>query len=92
MAARPRRLAASPFSFFFFQVHVFDLNISKFEALCQQAVVANTVKLTHIEFNPIYPIIIVGDERGIVTSLKLSPNLRKRPKVRLLLVPDRFLP
>uniref|UniRef100_H2USH1 Dynein, axonemal, intermediate chain 1, paralog 1 n=1 Tax=Takifugu rubripes TaxID=31033 RepID=H2USH1_TAKRU len=63
-------------------VHVFDLNLNKFEALCQQAVVANTVKLTHIEFNPIYPIIIVGDERGFVTSLKLSPNLRKRPKVR----------
>uniref|UniRef100_A0A674NSC7 Dynein, axonemal, intermediate chain 1, paralog 1 n=1 Tax=Takifugu rubripes TaxID=31033 RepID=A0A674NSC7_TAKRU len=61
-------------------VHVFDLNLNKFEALCQQAVVANTVKLTHIEFNPIYPIIIVGDERGFVTSLKLSPNLRKRPK------------
>lgn len=75
---------------FFPQVHVFDLNINKFEALCQQAVVANTVKLTHVEFNPIYPIIIVGDERGIVTSLKLSPNLRKRPKVRLLLVTNSF--
>lgn len=39
-------------------------------------------KLTHIEFNPIYPIIIVGNDRGYVTSFKLSPNLRKKPKVR----------
>lgn len=79
-------------SFLLFQVHVFDLNINRFEALCQQAVVANTVKLTHIEFNPIYPIIIVGDERGIITSLKLSPNLRKRPKVRLRVTTSQFLP
>ncbi|KAG9353761.1 hypothetical protein JZ751_011884 [Albula glossodonta] len=63
------------------KVHVFDLNINKYEALCQQPVVAKKkTKLTHIEFNPVYPIIIVGDDRGYVTSLKLSPNLRKKPK------------
>uniref|UniRef100_A0A3Q3NLS1 Dynein axonemal intermediate chain 1 n=1 Tax=Labrus bergylta TaxID=56723 RepID=A0A3Q3NLS1_9LABR len=58
-------------------VHVFDLNINKYEPLCQQAVVAKH-RLTHIEFNPIHPIIIVGDDRGYVTSYKLSPNLRKK--------------
>ncbi|XP_043933769.1 dynein axonemal intermediate chain 1 [Protopterus annectens] len=63
------------------KVHVFDLNINKYEAICEQAVVAKKkTKLTHIEFNPIHPIIIVGDDRGYVTSLKLSPNLRKKPK------------
>uniref|UniRef100_A0A3Q3BMK1 Dynein axonemal intermediate chain 1 n=1 Tax=Kryptolebias marmoratus TaxID=37003 RepID=A0A3Q3BMK1_KRYMA len=63
------------------KVHVFDLSINKYEAICQQSVVAKKkTKLTHIEFNPIYPIIIVGDDRGCVTSLKLSPNLRKKPK------------
>lgn len=63
------------------KVHVFDLSINKFEALCQQAVVAKkTSKLSRIEFNPVHPIIIVGDDRGYVTSLKLSPNLRKKPK------------
>ncbi|KAM7401799.1 hypothetical protein PAMP_017078 [Pampus punctatissimus] len=62
-------------------VHVFDLSINKYEAICQQPVVAKKkTKLTHVEFNPIYPIIIVGDDRGYVTSLKLSPNLRKKPK------------
>ncbi|XP_037631943.1 dynein, axonemal, intermediate chain 1, paralog 2 [Sebastes umbrosus] len=62
-------------------VHVFDLSINKYEAICHQSVVAKKkTKLTHIEFNPIYPIIIVGDDRGYVSSLKLSPNLRKKPK------------
>ncbi|KAM9362211.1 dynein, axonemal, intermediate chain 1, paralog 2 [Symphorus nematophorus] len=62
-------------------VHVFDLSINKYEAICQQPVVAKKkTKLTHIDFNPIHPIIIVGDDRGYVTSFKLSPNLRKKPK------------
>jgi dynein intermediate chain 1 len=33
--------------------------------------------LTKIAFNPKHPILLVGDDRGCVTSLKLSPNLRK---------------
>uniref|UniRef100_A0A8C5DLU9 Dynein, axonemal, intermediate chain 1, paralog 2 n=1 Tax=Gouania willdenowi TaxID=441366 RepID=A0A8C5DLU9_GOUWI len=64
------------------RVHVFDLSVNKYEAICKQPVVAKKkTKLTHIEFNPLHPIIIVGDDRGYVTSLKLSPNLRKKPKV-----------
>ncbi|AWP03188.1 putative dynein intermediate chain 1 axonemal [Scophthalmus maximus] len=64
-------------------VHVFDLNINKYEAICQPAVMAKKKgKLTRVEFNPIHPIIIVGDDRGYVTSLKLSPNLRKKPKAK----------
>ncbi|KAJ7425593.1 dynein intermediate chain 1, axonemal [Willisornis vidua] len=63
------------------KAHVFDLNINKYEPLCSQLVVTRKKnKTTHIQFNPIYPIIIVGDERGLITSLKLSPNLRKMPK------------
>ncbi|MGH0182720.1 UNVERIFIED_CONTAM: hypothetical protein FKN15_010045 [Acipenser sinensis] len=65
------------------KVHVFDLSVNKYEAICEQLVVAKKkTKLTHIEFNPVHPIIIVGDDRGYVTSLKLSPNLRRQPKVR----------
>ncbi|NXY21549.1 DNAI1 protein, partial [Atrichornis clamosus] len=61
--------------------HVFDLNINKHEALCTQLVVTRKKnKTTHIQFNPVYPIVIVGDERGLITCLKLSPNLRKMPK------------
>uniref|UniRef100_A0A8C4U212 Uncharacterized protein n=1 Tax=Falco tinnunculus TaxID=100819 RepID=A0A8C4U212_FALTI len=64
-----------------YKAHVFDLSINKYEALCTQLVVAKKKnKITHIQFNPVYPIVIIGDERGHVTSLKLSPNLRRMPK------------
>uniref|UniRef100_A0AAY4AF82 Dynein, axonemal, intermediate chain 1, paralog 2 n=1 Tax=Denticeps clupeoides TaxID=299321 RepID=A0AAY4AF82_9TELE len=67
------------------KVHVFDLNTNKYKALCQQLVVAkDTSQLTHIEFNPVHPIIIVGDDHGYINCFKLSPNLRKKPKVSLL--------
>jgi len=58
------------------QVHVFDLQQSKYEALCVQSV-AKKGHLTHIAFNSKLPLLIVGDDRGSVHSLKLSPNLRK---------------
>jgi dynein intermediate chain 1 len=58
------------------KVHVFDLTENKHEPLCEQKVVKRS-KLTHVCFNRKDPIIIVGDDRGGVNSLKLSPNLRK---------------
>ncbi|KAG7263212.1 hypothetical protein CRUP_031755 [Coryphaenoides rupestris] len=62
-------------------VHVFDLSVNKHEAVCQQPVVAKKrTKLTHVEFNPVHPVVVVGDDRGYVTCFKLSPNLRKKPK------------
>ena len=36
--------------------------------------------LNHIAFNQSEPVILVGDSRGHVHTLKLSPNLRKRSK------------
>ncbi|XP_042311259.1 dynein axonemal intermediate chain 1 isoform X2 [Sceloporus undulatus] len=63
------------------KAHVFDLSINKYEPICNQPVASKKRnKITHIQFNAIYPIVIIGDERGHVTCLKLSPNLRKMPK------------
>uniref|UniRef100_A0A6I8NLR2 Dynein axonemal intermediate chain 1 n=1 Tax=Ornithorhynchus anatinus TaxID=9258 RepID=A0A6I8NLR2_ORNAN len=71
------------------KTHVFDLAVNKYEAICSQPVVAKKKnKITHVKFNPIYPILVVGDDRGHVTCLKLSPNLRKMPKVQLLPSPS----
>merc|ERR1712216_739794 len=58
------------------KVHVFDLKINKHEPLCEQRVVKRS-KLTKVQFNEHDPIVLVGDERGSVISMKLSPNLRK---------------
>ncbi len=58
------------------KVHVFDLSVNKHEPLCEQKVVKRA-KLTHIVFNVNDPLLLVGDDRGGVNSLKLSPNLRK---------------
>ena len=36
--------------------------------------------LNQVAFNMEEPILIVGDSKGVVHSLKLSPNLRKKSK------------
>ena len=36
--------------------------------------------LNHVSFNQEEPVLVVGDNRGHVHTLKLSPNLRKRSK------------
>jgi hypothetical protein len=36
--------------------------------------------LHHVVFNPVDPILLVGDSRGTVHCLKLSPNLRRVTK------------
>ena len=58
------------------KIHVFDLAQNKREPLCAQKVVKRA-RLTKASFNWKDFILIVGDDRGGVTSLKLSPNLRK---------------
>lgn len=58
------------------KVHVFDLAQNKREPLCAQKVVKKA-RLTNAAFNIKDFILIVGDDRGGVHSLKLSPNLRK---------------
>ena len=62
------------------KVHVYDLRVNKHEPICEQKV-AKLTKLTRIAFSPSDPILLIGDERGNVLSLKLSPNLRKDWKV-----------
>lgn len=62
-------------------VHVFDLDVDKYRPICCQAVIdKKKTRMTRVSFSLKHPIILVGDERGNVTSLKLSPNLRKKPK------------
>lgn len=63
------------------KVHVFDLAQNKHEAICDQKMPTKKAKLTRIAFSAIAPVIVVGDEKGRVTLLKLSPNLRRPTQV-----------
>ncbi|CAG0922872.1 unnamed protein product, partial [Notodromas monacha] len=62
-------------------VLVFDLAEDRFSPICVQKVTKwKRSRCTTIAFNPVDPIVSVGDNRGTVVILKLSPNLRKKPK------------
>lgn len=69
------------------QIYVFDLAQNKHEPLCVQDVVRKG-HLTHIAFNSKLPLLIVGDDRGSVHSLKLSPNLRKVTRDKKAVLPE----
>jgi len=58
------------------KVFIYDLEVNKYDPICEQQIVRKA-RLTHISFNPFEPILIVGDDKGTIVSLKLSPNLRK---------------
>ena len=60
------------------RVHIFDLSVNKHEPLCRQKIVKKA-RLTKLAFNRVHPVLLAGDDRGTVTCLKLSPNLRKVP-------------
>ncbi|XP_076686586.1 dynein intermediate chain 2, ciliary [Andrena cerasifolii] len=63
------------------KVTVFDLNVNKYRPICSQAIVSKRKnKLTRLAFNNELPFIIVGDDKGTVNTLKLSPNLRIKVK------------
>ena len=58
---------------------VFDLAVNRFRPIASQSIVSKG-KLTRVQFNPVEPVILVGDDRGATHCLKLSPNLTKRAK------------
>ena len=55
---------------------VYDLSVNRHEPICKQKVVKRA-KLTKLRFSSFDPILLIGDENGAITSMKLSPNLRK---------------
>ncbi|KAI9222924.1 WD40-repeat-containing domain protein [Blastocladiella britannica] len=59
------------------RVVVYDLDVNKWGPICSQQVVGGKARLTRLAFSPFDPVLVVGDDKGLVVSLKLSPNLRK---------------
>ncbi|CAL5224786.1 g7529 [Coccomyxa viridis] len=60
-------------------VQVFDLAANKRDPVSKQKIHAKA-GLTRISFNTHHPVLLIGDDRGCVHCLKLSPNLRKQPR------------
>nr|CAG4635166.1 EOG090X0HBC [Alona affinis] len=64
------------------KVFIFDLNICLHKPLCCQRVAPQRrAQPTKLSFGPFHPVILVGDDKGHATCLKLSPNLRKVSRV-----------
>ncbi|KAL1114953.1 hypothetical protein AAG570_007776, partial [Ranatra chinensis] len=62
-------------------VQIYDLSINRHDAVCIQ-IVADTdyCQPTRLQFHNRYPFLLVGDSVGNTQSLKVSPNLRIKPK------------
>ena len=57
------------------KLYVYDLDQNWHKYLCEQPTTKKTKQALHVAFNPVDPIIIVGDEKGGVVSFKLSKSL-----------------
>ncbi|KAI5746067.1 hypothetical protein M8J76_016901 [Diaphorina citri] len=63
------------------KVWVYDVNVNKYHPVCcQQVTSSKKFQLTRLSFNYKLPVLIVGDDKGYLTTLKLSPNCRIKPK------------
>jgi len=60
------------------QLYLYDLHQEKHHHLCEQSAMKKAKGL-HVSFNPVDKIIVVGDDRGGVTSFILPSSLKKGP-------------
>jgi len=59
------------------ELFIYDIDINRYEAICRTPVVeTQDGALTAVCFHPKWPVILIGDEKGRIHALKLSPNMR----------------
>jgi len=64
------------------KVSIYDLAIRLHKPLCYQRMAPQRrAQPTKLTFGHLQPVLLVGDDKGHATCLKLSPNLRKTTKV-----------
>jgi dynein intermediate chain 1 len=62
-------------------LYFYDLAVNRYAEICKTDVVeAGDGGLTAIRFHPKWPVVVIGDEKGRVHALKISPNLRRNTK------------
>ena len=58
-------------------LHIYDLKVNKHSPMKEQSITTKKSKPTHITFNPVDPIILIGNDRGSATLYRLSENLQR---------------
>ncbi|KAF8786081.1 Dynein intermediate chain 1 like protein [Argiope bruennichi] len=74
------------------KVHIFDIMMNRQQPTSSYTVYNSkkNINLTSVQFNPVKPVIIIGDDKGSVISFKLSPNLRSSLKAFQTLERSKF--
>lgn len=63
------------------ELFIYDINVHRYQELCKTEIMEQgDGGLTSVRFHHKWPIILVGDDKGRVEALKLSPNLRRNTK------------
>ena len=63
------------------ELFIYDIAVNRYKEICKTDVVeAGDGGLTSLRFHPKWPMVIVGDEKGRIHAMKLSPNLRRNTK------------
>jgi dynein intermediate chain 1 len=62
-------------------LYVYDLAVNRYTEISRTDVVeTGDGGLTALRFHPKWPVLLVGDEKGRIHALKISPNLRRNTK------------
>ena len=64
------------------ELYVYDVAVNRYDEICKTDVIeTNDGSLTAVRFHPKWPIILIGDDKGRIHSMKLSPNLRRNTQI-----------
>lgn len=64
------------------ELFIYDLAVNRYQEICKTEIVeAGDGGLTAIKFHSKWPIILIGDDKGRIHAIKISPNLRRNTKI-----------
>jgi dynein intermediate chain 1 len=63
------------------ELFIYDIAVNRYREICKTEVVeSGDGGLTALRFHPKWPVLLLGDEKGRVHAVKMSPNLRRNTK------------
>jgi dynein intermediate chain 1 len=65
------------------ELFIYDIVVNRYAEICKTEVVeSGDGGLTALRFHPKWPVLVIGDEKGRVHAMKMSPNLRRNTKTQ----------